>query len=77
MFAIFASLLFAGAFFGSLLLIVLMVRDKADTILTALMGEHVPAAIGPVMVHTPRRPRHSHRLAPPPSAAMIRRAAAA
>lgn len=80
MYALFASFLFVAAFFGSLALIAMMLRDKADVILTALAGEHVPLTgkLAPVRVHTPRHaPRTQRRLAPPPSPAMIRRAAVA
>ena len=80
MYALLVSLLFVAAFFGSLFVVAIMVRDKADMIVAALAGNHVPAGAktGPVLIHTPRHaPRIQRRLAPPPSPAMIRRAAVA
>lgn len=78
MVAVIASLLFTGAFLGSLAVIGLMLYTKRETILTALAGDHVPAGMKcePVFVHGPRHaPRRSLRMAPPPSPAQIRRAA--
>ncbi len=80
MVAFIASMLFTVAFLGSLAVIGLMVYSKRDTILLALMGEHVPAGSkgAPIRVHVPRHaPRTQRRLAPAPSPAQIRRAAVA
>ena len=80
MYALFVSLLFTVAFIGSIGVIVAMLRTNFDKIITALVGEHLPAGFkaAPILVNAPRRgPRTVRRLAPPPSLAQIRRAAAA